>query len=181
MVDDYQQIRQKLQDAFQKQDFTTALEIAKEIRDNFPDHYIAAYFNLAYIQALLKQIDDALAILASITELTDHIMIKHKIDKESMVCRLWTGFEQDLINYTEAHLIEAIRRGFRPDTQNIDFRFITHEISTYPLITVDLIPRWVMPGLIITHRSCLIQEYPEHYGKLWPHVPKDKVMRYDWR
>ncbi|MFX1251765.1 MAG: hypothetical protein ACFFCZ_09170 [Promethearchaeota archaeon] len=63
MVDDYQQIRQKLQEAFEKKDFKTALEIAKEIRDNFPDHYIAAYFNLAYIQALLKQIDDTITTL----------------------------------------------------------------------------------------------------------------------
>ncbi|MHA2370027.1 MAG: hypothetical protein ACXADX_14515 [Candidatus Hodarchaeales archaeon] len=63
MTDDYQQIRQKLQEHFEKQEFEQALEIAKEICENFPDRYIAAYFNLAYMQAALGQIEDTIATL----------------------------------------------------------------------------------------------------------------------
>ena len=56
--ENYQQIRQKLQECFEQQEFERGLIIAKEIKDNFPDHASAAYFNLAFFQAQLNLIDD---------------------------------------------------------------------------------------------------------------------------
>ncbi|MFW9916921.1 MAG: hypothetical protein ACFFGZ_15045 [Candidatus Thorarchaeota archaeon] len=63
MTDDYQQMRQQLQEHYEKQEFEKALEIAKEICESFPDHYVAAYFNLAYMQAALGQIEETIATL----------------------------------------------------------------------------------------------------------------------
>ncbi|MFX0122196.1 MAG: alpha/beta hydrolase [Candidatus Hodarchaeota archaeon] len=56
--ENYQQIRQKLQECFEHQEFEQGLKIAIEIKEKFPDHAGAAYFNLAYFQALLNLIDD---------------------------------------------------------------------------------------------------------------------------
>ncbi len=57
---DCQQIRNALQESFAKKNFEKALEIAKEIRNRFPERVIASHFNLAYIQATLNQIEDAI-------------------------------------------------------------------------------------------------------------------------
>ncbi|MFX0092733.1 MAG: hypothetical protein ACFFBD_13310, partial [Candidatus Hodarchaeota archaeon] len=63
MTDEYQKIRQKLVEFYGKQEFEKALEVAKELRDNFPEHYVAAYFNLALVQANLNQVEDTLTTL----------------------------------------------------------------------------------------------------------------------
>ncbi|MFX0208485.1 MAG: alpha/beta hydrolase [Candidatus Hodarchaeota archaeon] len=56
--ENYQQIRQRLQESFEQQEFEQGLIIAKEIKEKFPDHASAAYFNLAFLQAQLNLIDD---------------------------------------------------------------------------------------------------------------------------
>lgn len=56
--ENYQRIRQKLQESFEKQEYEQGLIIAKEIKEKFPDHASAAYFNLAFFQAQLNLIDD---------------------------------------------------------------------------------------------------------------------------
>ncbi|MFX0015911.1 MAG: hypothetical protein ACFE98_15085 [Candidatus Hermodarchaeota archaeon] len=52
--ENYQQIRQKLQESFENQEMENGLKIAMEIKEKFPKHANAAYFNLAYFQALLN-------------------------------------------------------------------------------------------------------------------------------
>ncbi|MHA2202230.1 MAG: alpha/beta hydrolase [Candidatus Hodarchaeales archaeon] len=61
--ENYEQIRQKLQDCFEQKEFEQGLRIALEIKENFPDHASAAYFNLAYFQALLNLVDDTVVTL----------------------------------------------------------------------------------------------------------------------
>ena len=56
--ENYQQIRQKLQETYEQQEFKKGLIIAKEIKEKFPDHASAAFFNLAFFQAQLNLIDD---------------------------------------------------------------------------------------------------------------------------
>ncbi|MFX1505952.1 MAG: alpha/beta hydrolase [Promethearchaeota archaeon] len=56
--ENYQHSRQRLQESFEQQEFEKGLIIAKEIKEKFPDHASAAYFNLAFFQAQLNLIDD---------------------------------------------------------------------------------------------------------------------------
>ncbi len=68
MANDYQKIRNELQKYFEEENFPKALEIAKEIRDQFPDRYIASHYNLAYSQAALNQIEDVITTLEEALE-----------------------------------------------------------------------------------------------------------------
>ncbi|UCE13659.1 MAG: hypothetical protein JSV04_00440 [Candidatus Heimdallarchaeota archaeon] len=59
----YQEIRQKLQECFERQEMEQGLKIAIEIKEKFPDHASASYFNLAYFQALLNLTKDTVETL----------------------------------------------------------------------------------------------------------------------
>lgn len=61
--ENYQEIRQKLQECFEKQEMEKGLKIALEIKEKFPDHASAAYFNLAYFQALLNLTEETVETL----------------------------------------------------------------------------------------------------------------------
>lgn len=60
---DYQLMYQKLLDNLETGDLNKSLEIAGEIRNRFPEHFIRASFNLAHIQSLMNLEDDVITTL----------------------------------------------------------------------------------------------------------------------
>ncbi len=63
MEKEYHEKSRELKVSFEKKDYTASLEIAKEIRERFPEHAASACFDMAYIQALLGDIQDSITTL----------------------------------------------------------------------------------------------------------------------
>ncbi|MHA2462393.1 MAG: hypothetical protein ACXAEJ_14255 [Candidatus Thorarchaeota archaeon] len=62
MYEEYKQKRQELQKFMDKDDYSKASEIAMEMCEEFPEH-CSTYYNLAYVQAMLEQLEDVITTL----------------------------------------------------------------------------------------------------------------------
>ncbi len=56
--EEYQQIRQKLQECFEKKELKQGLKLAVEIKERFPERLNSASFNLAYFHSLLNNVEE---------------------------------------------------------------------------------------------------------------------------
>lgn len=132
------------------------------------------------VKRLNAQISEGIQILASLTGLNDKLINPKEDVSNWAQAKLWKGYEQDLMNYLAEHMNEWYSRDYSSEINVSNLDMIMGFTAIYPMFN-QIIPKWICPELIITHRSVLIQKEPEFYGSKWPNVPKNKTMRYDWR
>jgi hypothetical protein len=87
-------------------------------------------------------------------------------------CReMWRGYEQALVVYGLAVCSEWKSRGYK-DT-------CYEKINAFSKNGDLIIPPWIgREDIHLSHKSRLIQKYPEHYKSLWPDAPDN--LEYVW-
>lgn len=87
-------------------------------------------------------------------------------------CReMWRGYEQALVVYGLAICYEWKSRGYK-DT-------CYEKINAFTKSGDLTVPPWVgREDIHLSHKSRLIQKYPEHYRPLWPDAPDN--LEYVW-
>lgn len=66
MTDNYKEMRKHLQKLYEIKDYESAVKQARKIKEKYaddPKHYVAAYFNLSFFQAICKQIEECIETL----------------------------------------------------------------------------------------------------------------------
>jgi hypothetical protein len=97
-------------------------------------------------------------------------------------CKLWKGWERSHACYINSLLRAWYDKGYKSDINRKNMEFLQGTIEyTHSGSPMSTFPDWITDELIMTHRSVLIQKKPEYYKPLWPDVPDDLKMRYDWR
>ena len=176
------------------------------------DFYKSASY-LRCPQELNAQIYEAIHGLASLLECIDDLELsdkcKNKIKryKDYPQCRLWKGYEKELLEYIRCHLLawnSKYEMGISYKNYIILFRNIFFDsLEFHGYLKNFKVPDWITDEFIQMHRSVLIQKEIErekkdkykimpqsiewynkhyrHYRNLWPDCSKDLKMQYDWR
>jgi hypothetical protein len=85
---------------------------------------------------------------------------------------MWRGHEQALVVYGLAICSEWISRGYKDTCYDKINAFNTNAPS-------PTMPSWLgREDIHLSHKSRLIQKYPEHYRPLWPDAPDN--LEYTW-
>jgi len=85
--------------------------------------------------------------------------------------RMWRGYENSLILYTEVVCDEWTSRGYKDSIKDKVLAMLTD----YPDL---LVPPWLTYDLIRTHQSNLIRKDPTYYQPMFPGVPDN--LAYLW-
>ncbi len=121
-------------------------------------------------QRLGKQRVEALQILQTLTN-PNALGWKHH-----PACKMWSGREHSLQEYGIAICREWLGRGYHDTCLTKIKEFSKTEAVQKSL---DKKPNWLgFEAFHLSHRSKLIQKYPEYYLPLWPDVPND--LEYVW-
>lgn len=90
-------------------------------------------------------------------------------------CKMWVGFEMGLIRYGLCICQEWISRGCK-DTCYEKIAIYRDKFKDQDFY---IQPPWLgNEAFHLSHKSNLIQKYPEHYRPLWPDVPDN--LPYIW-
>jgi hypothetical protein len=85
---------------------------------------------------------------------------------------MWRGYENGLVKYGQVICVEWLSRGYK------DTCYEKITAHTNPEKPFDL-PPWIgREDIHLSHKSRLIQKFPEHYKPLWPDVPDN--LEYVW-
>jgi len=133
---------------------------------------------------LHTQIYEGIHIFASLLDINNKLVNPKRSIKNHPTAKLWKGYELNLWIYIYFHRMEWKNRGYKNTITEKNIMIIVkylYKFNDNNLAYKNGNPDWITEELVTTHRSVLIQKKPEHYRKLWPDVPDDLQMRYDWR
>lgn len=118
------------------------------------------------MKRLGKQRVEVLQLLNSLTGKTKGGWVNHPARE------MWRGYEQALVEYGLVICNEWTSRGYKDTCYDKIHAFFNESV---PLT----LPPWVgREDIHLSHKSRLIQKYPEHYRPLWPDIPDN--LEYVW-
>lgn len=140
------------------------------------------------VKRRMSQIYESIHILASLLDMNDKLINPKRNIKNHPVAKLWEGYETWLFNYITCHIVIWINKSKKTIKEILE----TITIRNYSLLSIKIknhfptfidknYPYWITDKLIKIHRSVLIQKKPDFYKKLWPGVPDNLIMKYDFR
>jgi hypothetical protein len=85
---------------------------------------------------------------------------------------MWRGYENALVRYGQFICIEWTNRGYKDTCYQKISAFYDNSKTTAE-------PEWIgREDIHLSHKSRLIQKFPEHYKPIWPDVPDN--LEYVW-
>jgi hypothetical protein len=134
---------------------------------------------------LQANIYESIQILASLLDCSDKLVNPKRNVKNYPQAKLWKDYELGLWVYIYFHIIEWMNRGYKYKDTITEKNIIViikylYRFNNNNLAYNNGIPNWITDELIQVHRSILIQK-SDYYKKLWPDVPDNLKMRYNWR
>lgn len=121
--------------------------------------------------------------------------------KNHPAIKMWYGYEQALVIYTQIMCGEWVARGYLDTVADKTtalagewfdgklglFEPFTNEYvtrgtpDTHVSVPYYWYPLWLNdPNLTNSHRSNLVHKYPEHYGNMWPIYLDHNKLEYVW-
>lgn len=117
---------------------------------------------------LIKTFDWGLEVLKALGQ------IPTKVERDSLPCQMWVGYEHALVVYLHSAIAERVNRWryrIDPDDPNaIDPQIRMGEVTRIvtPRLRPYVVPPWWEDlDVYRSHRSNLIRQDPEHYSGLW--------------
>jgi hypothetical protein len=128
--------------------------------------------------------------LASLLGIHDQLVTPKKDISYKSQCKLWKGYELYLLRHIEAcydyWYKKYANKQITQYLHTINFKNIMKlkivmgfDLDS-PYRDLSMYPDWCTDETIQVHRSHLIQKDPEYYKKLWPEVPDNLEMHYEW-
>lgn len=121
--EEYQQIRQKLQECFENKEFTQGLKVAVEIKERFPDRLNSASFNLAYFHALLDNVEEMVETLEEAYE--------KGVWWADATIRLFPNYDRLMEISKFINIVEKFFSRYKKIRENTSFKWIVHAPVNY--------------------------------------------------
>ena len=134
------------------------------------------------------QMYESIHILASLLDCTDKLVNPKRNIKNHPAAQLWERYEQELFYYITSHIYIWVNiRKYESKISRMNLKILeiynANKLNFFKEYNPEYpkYPYWITDELIQVHRSVLIQKKSEYYKKLWPNIPDNLKMRYDWR
>jgi hypothetical protein len=135
---------------------------------------------------LFANIYEAIHILSSLLNVNNKLVNPKRNVSNHPVSKLWVGYEKSLLNYIMFHLKTwCIDRKYKSNINKKNYDMLAREIfyneKNEKIKKQDESNKyWITDNLIKTHKSILINKN-NNYRKLWPNIPDNLPMHYNWR